>query len=44
MPMMHGISTVKTTLLNWLGTDHASARSSQDPNGSAARVNLTVLP
>src|SRR5207244_2522610 len=44
MPMIHGISTVKTTLLNWLGTDQASARSSQGPNGSAARVNLAVLP
>ena len=44
MPMMHGISTVKTTLLNWLGTDQASVRSSQHPNRSAAKVNLTVLP
>ena len=44
MPMMHGISTVKTTLLNWLGTDQASAGSSQNANGSAARVNLNVLP
>ena len=43
MPMMHGISTVKTTLLNWLGADQASARSWQDRHGSPARANLSVL-
>ncbi len=43
MPMMHGISTVKTTLLNWLGADQASARSWQDRHGSPARVNLAAL-
>jgi hypothetical protein len=43
MPTMHGISTVKTTLLNWLGADQASARPWQDRHDSPAGVNLSVL-
>ena len=43
MPMMHGVSTVKTTLLNWLGADQGSPRSWQDRRGSPARVNLAAV-
>jgi predicted glycosyltransferase len=43
MPPMHGISTVTSTLLAWLGADLASARPWQDRHSSPARVNLAVL-
>jgi predicted glycosyltransferase len=43
MPLMHGISTVKTTLLNWLNADQATARSCQDRHSSPSRVNHAAL-
>jgi len=43
MPAMHGISTVTSTLLTWLGTDLSSARSWQDRLSPPARANLALV-
>jgi len=40
MPPMHGISSVTSTLLAWLGADAPSARSAHHRQHSASSVNL----
>jgi len=43
MPAMHGISTVTSTLLTWLGTGPSPARSWQDRLSPPAKANLALV-